>query len=596
MASSDIQKLSVYDARIVQSQPKYGVQKGSLALTNAPYNAIGASASQHTYNINVPSQSVFVARDIDWSSNVRLAFNVKTNSTSGPVVVFGRDCALAPYPLHQLVQTMTTTINDVNTTINSGDVLDPVLRLTDYKKNRLIKTSPCMLDKYASYIDAVGAINNPLGDYTNATESDDMPNGAWGQIVFTDPAGEPLTNIPYTANGVTVTCLNGVPQCASATQTTPYPIFISFFSTERLILPPFIFNDEYEGSTGLFGINNIQMIMNMKADVSRVLRFVNNVATLVSDRAITNVVLNTSTPFTDAKLNVQYLTPSLDLPLPVKSVVPYLEFPRYVKVETSSIGAGSSADIQSQTIVLPQIPDMLIVYAKNSQQQDGTHADSYLPITKMSLNFDNVAGLLSSHTAQELYRMCVNNGLNMDWNEWYGQSMKARGDGVLGKIQTVGGFMVLRPGKDFALQTGQAPGILGNYVLQMNLTVNNRSASSVIPALYVIAVNSGFFESQAGSSRIVKGLLSEADILSAPAAGDDQSLNRMVGSGWMDKLGSFLTKAKDVYTATKPAVSAVKGVLPEGKVKDVLGAVGYGQAGAGLSGASKRKSISARLM
>ena len=71
----------------------------------------------------------------------------------------------------------------------------------------------------------------------------------------------------------------------------------------------------------------------------------------------------------------------------------------------------------------------------------------------------------------------------------------------------------------------------------------------------------------------------------------------------MDKLGSFLTKAKEVYSATKPAVSAFKGALPEGSVKSALGAVGYGRAGGGGpagagagAAAGGRKSLSARLM
>lgn len=50
--SADIEKLSVLDSRIVQSRPKFAVEKGALSLTNAPFNAIAATGSQHTYNIN----------------------------------------------------------------------------------------------------------------------------------------------------------------------------------------------------------------------------------------------------------------------------------------------------------------------------------------------------------------------------------------------------------------------------------------------------------------------------------------------------------------------------------------------------------------
>ena len=69
-----------------------------------------------------------------------------------------------------------------------------------------------------------------------------------------------------------------------------------------------------------------------------------------------------------------------------------------------------------------------------------------------------------------------------------------------------------------------------------------------------------------------------------------------------------MSKAKDIYTASKPLVSGIKGMLPEdgmlGKVKSGLSTVGYGRAGAGLAGAGGAgagragagKSLSQRLM
>jgi hypothetical protein len=49
--SADIEKIAVVDSRIVQSTPKYAVDKGALSLTNAPFLSIAATTSQHTYNI-----------------------------------------------------------------------------------------------------------------------------------------------------------------------------------------------------------------------------------------------------------------------------------------------------------------------------------------------------------------------------------------------------------------------------------------------------------------------------------------------------------------------------------------------------------------
>lgn len=614
MATTDIAKMAVFDARIVQQGAKYAVDKGALSLTNAPYNAIAASSSQHTYNINVPSQNVFIDRAVDWSSYVYMQMLVAVDNTiapydptqTNPVVIFGRDCALCAFPLHELTSTMTATINDTSVVINTDTVLHEVLRLCDYKKNRLIRQCPTMLDKYGNYDDSYLAINSPLNSYLDATESAEVPNGAWWNIQYTDAAGAVLVGSgSYTGSvggaPVVVSYLNGTPVRTNPTpgpEPAQYPIYFRFFSTEKLVLSPFIFASAHEWETGLFGINNIQLVMNMKASQDRVLR-----RTTQNGRNIQAVQYNTSVTagvFQQARVNVQFLTPSLDIPLPAKSIVSYMEFPRYISTGFAAIPGGQSAQLQSQNIVLPQIPDFLVIYCK-PQSYGVTDADYYMPITQISLNFDNFAGLLSAHTEQQLYSMAVHNGLCMDYNEWRGRAYS----GKTGRtIQTVGGFLVLKPGQDFALQSGQAPGLIGNFTLQFNITVQNTSDNlfSAVPVLYVITANSGFFESLGGSSRVIKGVLSEADIISAePVEGmSREGLSRMVGAGFMDKLSSFLSKAKDIYSATKPVVSGIKGLLPDsgalGTMKKGLSAVGYGQAGAGVSAGAGKKSLSSRLM
>jgi hypothetical protein len=123
--------------------------------------------------------------------------------------------------------------------------------------------------------------------------------------------------------------------------------------------------------------------------------------------------------------------------------------------------------------------------------------------------------------------------------------------------------------------------------------------------LYVITANSGFFESIRGSSRIIKGVLSEQDIISAPLApqGTRDMLSRYVGgAGMFGSLANILSKAKDVYQQTKPLVSAAKGLLPEsgmlGNLRSGLNAVGYGTGGDGTGGGTggRRRGLSARLM
>jgi hypothetical protein len=373
------------------------------------------------------------------------------------------------------------------------------------------------------------------------------------------------------------------------------------------VLSPFTFSDCHEWDTGLFGINNIQLIMNLQSSPSRIIR-----STTRNGRTISSVAFNTTAQtFSNSRINVQFLTPSLDVPLPPKSVVPYMEFPRYItQYQNGTVAPGAVVQLQSQTITLPQIPDLFIIYAK-AQSYGQTEGDWRFPVASvldgvsapLSINFDNFSGLLSSVSAEQLYGMSVKNGLDQDYASWTGightEAAYSTGASQLlgGRIPLVGGILVLKPSQDITLQVGQAPSLVGNFTFQFNLQVKNTSSQSQVPQLYVITANSGFFESIRGSSRIIKGVLSEQDIISAPVApaGTTDQLARMVGgAGFMSRMGNVLSKAKEIYHATKPAVSAIKGMLPEGKVKSALSAVGYGT-GAGTGG-GRRRGLEARLM
>jgi len=597
-----VQKMSVYDDRIVQTQPRYAVEKGALSLTNAPYTALSQTASQHTYNITVPSEGVFVDRAVDWTSTCFLQLTASPNTFAAlaPCVVIGRDIALAPFPLHTLVQTMSATINDATVTTNTGDVLHELLRLTDYNKNRIQRQCPTMLDTYGNYNVAFGTNRNPLGDYQSSTSRENIPNGAWSQIQFTNPTGATLVgNGTYTVGTVTVAYTAGVPIQAAVIGDVPvggYPVFLSFRSTEKLVLAPFIWSDIHEMDTGMFGVQNIQLVMNLTSPsqttpVGRVLRSCSNIVTTTAVGYNTGVNNAGGSPFTDSRVNVQFLTPSLSIPLPAKSIVPYYEFPRYVSNQTlPAISNGQTHSIQSQTITLPCIPDLLILYCK-PQVYASTDADWYLPITNISVNFDNFSGLLSSMTTEQLYTMSVMNGLEMDYNTWRGYTQSANVAGSTPptglKSQLCGGFLVLKPSKDITLQEGQAPSVVGNYTFQATMTVQNWSPNPVTNAtLYVVTANSGYFETVKGSSRVIKGVLNEADVINAPmaAAGTRSNLMRIIGGrSALHRLGNVLGRVKEFMGPRHES-----GGAPSGGAAPVGGARSAGARSAGARGLANR--------
>lgn len=217
-------------------------------------------------------------------------------------------------------------------------------------------------------------------------------------------------------------------------------------------------------------------------------------------------------------------------------------------VPSSANYSSAGTQLQSQTITLPNIPDLLLIYVKPAAYGDSTsnwvpavtQGDWSLPITQISVNFDNFSGLLANHTQEELYSMSVHNGIDMDWNEWSGLGVVPFASSLAlagtlnvvggGQVGLAGGPLVLRPGRDFALQSGQAPGLVGNFTLQFQLTVQNFTGASQTPNIYVVPISSGFFETIKGSSRIIKGVLSEQEILGAAQHTPEVGLDRPVGA------------------------------------------------------------------
>jgi hypothetical protein len=543
---ADVSKYSVVDPRIVQQKPKYAVEKGALSITNQTFSAIANSASQQTFQVQVPSENIFVDRAVDWQNDASVVVTLTYGSTGdvpsggtggNALLTPGLNFSLAPFPITQSVSTLQSTINDQSLSINMADVLPQVLRLADLSKTRMQRTTPTMLDRYYEVKSAATYPNSPVGSWEKAYASDEVPNGGWGQLSF---------YVPTVAGsaGAVVRGSNGLlyPPVTPTAGGLSLRVGVRFQSTEKLVLPPFIFADEHELSTGLFGVQNMQFTMNFNQP-GRSLRIVPDATvtpTVEWDSAAPGVV--SGSPFSTAKVQVQFLTPSLDVPLPAKSIVPWMEFPRYISPVASADQSGGNYTLQSQTITLPLIPDLLIIYVKPQSykypprspfagQLDPTQSDWSMPISKISLSFDNFSGLLSNHTQAELYKMSVNNGLVMDWDEWTGSAWAAGEHTAL-----VGGPLVLRPGRDFALSTGQACGLVGNFTLQYNLTCSPEvgAADSMFAggvSIYTVTANSGFFETIKGSSRILRGVVTEQDILAAPIAEPAQSMERMVGEG-----------------------------------------------------------------
>ena len=252
MTSSYIEKVGVWDPRLVQEEPTFLVQKGALSNTVMPFQAISANSSQHTYQLQVPNLGVFTARDVRWRSGVYLRFNAKYSgvpdavtgttivsvpypawavgaSTSGAtfpspwantpqlsaiglntMVLPGKDVCLSMFPLQSLCTNMQISVNDANVTTN-GDTLREVLLLSNVPSVRKVRTTPSRFDVYANCrADAgdgtacyPGAHNGNFATFLDGSEAQ-IPNGAW-PVVFYNPSTSSTIGDGQVASGSGVT-------------------------------------------------------------------------------------------------------------------------------------------------------------------------------------------------------------------------------------------------------------------------------------------------------------------------------------------------------------------------------------------------------
>jgi hypothetical protein len=590
--SQDFKKCLVRDERLnVTDAIHYAVVKGGQNVTPSPFNAVSQSPSSITFNVQVPSEQTLIDRRVLWQSTVVLALTVVAPAGQMPIN-YGLTDALSPFPLHQLASVMTSTINNNSVSINIRDVLPSLLRFNDRRElQRYNGYCPVAYDLVQSYPSAVGANLNMLGGWANAADNDLLPRGAWvlDAVSTTAPAA-----------GGTISTIVAPVVSTGAAQT----IYVQFTCTEPLLLSPWIFaNPDFNGQ-GMYGVQNLNYQFNM-GDASRVWRTAAGTPTVIGGATypIPWITSTSTFSFNNTKLLFNFLTPHPSDLMPARNVMPYYELPRFITSNLSQIAANTSygfpnittTTVSTSSLQLNQIPDKLIISVRqpfNTLQYSATASanalggapDSFLCIKGVSINFNNMSGILSAASQQDLYRYSVENGSNQSWQEFSGYANIPDGATGVGRaIACSGSLLVLQFGKDIQLSEDfYASGSLGNFNLQVNLQVYNQAAYPITPEICLITMNSGLFVNERGTSSTYTGILTKQDVLDASAMEPYHmsDVKRMVGGGFLDNLkavmGRFLPKARQhLASMDHPYAKAAS---------HALGSMGYGKSGGGGSG------------
>ena len=112
--------------------------------------------ANHVYNVTVPSLETIISREVLWLSTVTLKIIVTSKAANEFAVNYGVTDALAPFPLHSLVNVMTVTINNNTVSQNMQETIPIIPRMVDPEEfSKYNSMTPTALDYLANYEDAV---------------------------------------------------------------------------------------------------------------------------------------------------------------------------------------------------------------------------------------------------------------------------------------------------------------------------------------------------------------------------------------------------------------------------------------------------------
>jgi hypothetical protein len=197
--------------------------------------------------------------------------------------------------------------------------------------------------------------------------------------------------------------------------------------------------------------------------------------------------------------------------------------------------------------------------------------------------------------------MSVEAGSNQSWDEFRGYAYrkadltdeKQAGCGAGSFIPTCGSVLILEFGKHIPLIADyHAPGSIGQFSFQIKVNCSNYLSTVLTPELVVCTMNSGCFITERGTSSTYTAMLTKADVLEASQMEpvSHSEAKRMVGGNFLDSLKSVFkwigNNKKAIGSVARmgmDAHSAYSGRDYSG-AKNILGSVGAGRSGGGLSG------------
>jgi major capsid protein len=420
--------------------------------------------------------------------------------------------ALRQWPLHSLIDSISVQINGNNLSDRIGFKIHALscYGLTDRMTDAEFSTSTLMPDQFMQYGDfaAYGSARNPLGNY--GENSHQQTRGGF---------------LPVTNTGGTT---------------------LQFELSECIMLSPFLSTEEAQLQEGFTQIQQLNITITWRQDLS-----------LIWSHAVTQpgTVLNSVavSMYQAPQLHYMVLTPKNIMPRISSQILPYSQMADFPRIQ-SPLTNGSTAQYISDSFKLTQIPHRMYIFAQESRNtMTYNKSNNFLTLTKFNVFWNNTNDLFSTASQQQLYEMCVENGLCMTYQQF---------------INYRGSVMCVDFAKNMGLEDNEAPGVRGTYTIQVTADYINKTGATMTPEFFVVFVYGGYIKITNNTMETMLGNLT-TDMVSFSHANSDimprdptdvYKLGR--GSFWSDFKAVINKISRGIGMVAAPLASALPQYAP----------------------------------
>lgn len=553
-----VEKNFLLDPRLRPSDPVYNITRGASKITYQFYPSQNYSNSQLNFQVVPNSAMTYLDRKVLVSMSADFTL---TAANPADVIFPSGDpessgvIGLRYMPLNNIPSSFQVTINGTSMSYTSNEVFAP---MAQYNTGEDLEKfawgwSPACKEPAQEFSDDFGTPRSQFASRWQNTAQDS--NAVTANM-------ELISNVPGTA-------------------------VVRMSWTEPLLYPPFISGlIEREALIGL----NSALILNWT--IGSLDRFIgyNN----VDGVPLASISAAWNSPPVLRLIWMQSPASPMDSGLGMLYKYPYTNITQYLSPPVT-VAPGASVSISSNNIQLSGVPHCVIICVREQlQNRTPFDSDSFARIDGLEILFDNTSGILAGATPQQLYSICVNNGLKTRYTDF---------------IDGCGSVLKLCFDRDIPISNGLSVGVPGTFQYAAQIRATNINSQAINYQVVTIVCYEGILSIMDGSALTQINLVTPQDVIAGSSISEmsDHEIGEYGSSGMynggsiIDTASNFVRRGKKFYTSNKGTIDNILHVGKEVGLKAIqllpalLGAglslqesqdalAGAGFSGGGLSG------------